>query len=216
MTSKRVSAMVIVVGFLLGLVLSGQLPSKIPIHWGLSGTVDGYADPVLAVWLLPAIALGVFLILSNLRRLDPIRANYVQFEGTIGRFTLAIISFLMALHILILINGLGWDVNVPRIVLVLVGILFASLGNELGRLRPNSFVGIRVPWTLNNEDVWRQSHRVGGRIMVLSGLVIALASLVSPLTIIVWVIQLVIFVMAAGMIGYSYYYALQKRQASEN
>ena len=216
MTSKRVSAMVIVVGFLLGLVLSGQLPSRIPIHWGLGGTVDGYADPVLAVWLLPAIALGLFLILSNLRRLDPMRANYVQFEGTIGRFTLAIIIFLMALHILILINGLGWDVNVPRILLVLVGILFASLGNELGRLRPNSFAGIRVPWTLTNEDVWRQSHRVGGRIMVLSGLVIALMSLVAPLTILFWVILLVTFAMTAGMIGYSYYYALQKRQAGEN
>ena len=208
--------MVIVVGLLLGLVLSGQLPSRIPIHWGLAGTVDGYADPVLAVWLLPAIALGLFLILSNLRRLDPMRANYVQFEGTMGRFTVAIIIFLMALHILILINGLGWDVNVPRIVLVLVGILFASLGNELGRLRPNSFAGIRVPWTLTNEDVWRQSHRVGGRIMVLSGLVIAMMSLVAPLTILVWVILLVIFVMTAGMIGYSYYYALQKRHASEN
>jgi uncharacterized membrane protein len=71
-----------------------------------------------------------------------------------------------------------------------------------------------VPWTLNDEDVWRQSHRVGGRIMVVSGLLMVAVSLVAPLMASMWLITIIVIGMVAGLIGYSYWVAMQKRHVA--
>ena len=199
-------------GTIFGLAVFNQLPQRVPIHWGITGEIDGYADRGFAVVLLPIVALIVLLLLGNIQRLDPIQRNYPAIQPTINRYGLLISLFLMLLHVIILLSAMGMELNMLRLILAGTGALFVLLGNELGRLRPNSLAGIRVPWTLTDEDVWRQSHRVGGRIMVASGLGMMVCVLLLPPNIMVMCVIAIIAAMVVGMFGYSYYVAMRKRR----
>jgi uncharacterized membrane protein len=91
-----------------------------------------------------------------------------------------ILLFVLAVHVAMLGSALGWNVSPSRLTPIGIGVLFAVVGNELGRIKPNWFIGIRTPWTLSDPEVWRQTHRVGGRVFVVAGLLMALGGLVLP------------------------------------
>jgi uncharacterized membrane protein len=214
MSNRWIGLGIITVAALFGIAVSGQLPEQVPIHWGLNGQVDGYGSRGLALWLAPGIGLVLFVLLSILPHIDPVIDNRgAAFRSTLGRYTNAILLFMALVHVAILGAGLGWHVEIPRVIGVGVGLLFAALGNEMGRLRRNSFAGIRLPWTLADEDVWRESHRMGGRIMLVSGALIAIGSLLLPPVAGAVLVGVVVVGMLIGMIGYSYRVALKKRRA---
>ena len=215
MSSRWIGLGLILVMTLFGIVVSSALPERMPIHWGLNGEVDGYGSRTVAVWLIPSIGLVVWLLFIFLPRIDPVPADRgASFRPTLGRYANALLLFLAVVHWVILGSALGWPVSVTRTIGLGVGLLFVALGSEMGRLGRNSIVGIRLPWTLADAEVWRESHRIGGRIMLISGVFIALGSLVLPPVGAVVTISLVITGMLIGMIGYSYWVAMKKRRTA--
>ena len=210
MTSRWIGLMLIVAATVFGFAVMNQLPERVPIHWGINGQIDGYTNRTVAVWLVPVILVGVWLLLAFISQLDPLNKNYASMSETVRRFNNAIVLFLCLVHVVVLMNALGWQVSMPRILLIGTGMLFVILGNELGRLRRNSWFGIRLPWTMTDEDVWRQSHRVGGRIMLVAGLLMVIVSLITPLMAMMWLFMVIVFGMTIGLIGYSYWVAMQK------
>lgn len=173
--------LVCVVGMLLvsGLVY-GQLPERVPMHWDINGNVDRFGSRLEAALVLPSVGALIWGLLFVLPRIDPRRAAYREFRGTFYLMINAVLLLLTAIHGMALGIALGWSMSVPRVIGVGAGLLFAVIGNELGRVRPNWFVGIRTPWTLANAEVWRRTHRVGGRVFFVVGLVMAVASLMLP------------------------------------
>lgn len=99
--------------------------------------------------------------------------------------------------------ALGWPVAVDRVIVAAVGLLFVGMGNYLPRIRSNWFIGIRTPWTLDNERVWRATHRVGGRAFVAAGLVMTLSALLSPAAR-AWAVGAAAVVAGVGPLAYSY------------
>jgi uncharacterized membrane protein len=152
------------------------LPERIPTHWNLRGDVDGYSGRRFGAFLVPAIAFAVWALLPLLRRLDPRRENYERFEETFFLIVNSIVLFLGAMHAVILSAALGWRVDMNRVMLPLIGLMFVVLGNFLPRLRSNWWMGVRTPWTLENERVWRETHRLAGWTFVLGGAVAVLAT----------------------------------------
>jgi uncharacterized membrane protein len=108
------------------------------------------------------------------------------------------------LYVATLGTALGWPIAVPQIIGAGVGLLFIVLGNELGRVKPNWFVGIRTPWTLSDPEVWRRTHRVGGRLFFAAGLLIVLASILLPANASAFVILAGALSVALLSVGYSY------------
>ena len=162
------------------LAVYGRLPEQIPTHFDFSGRPDDWTNRFPGAFVLPAITAGIYLLLFALRRIDPRRAHYARFEPTYW-IILNVLSLLMAVfHVLTLGLALGWPIDMGRAVTVTVGLLFVGLGNYLPRLRSNWWIGIRTPWTLENESVWRETHRVGGWTFVGAGLVLVVAGLVLP------------------------------------
>src|SRR5437899_272004 len=103
-------------------------------------------------------------------------------EGQLSCYWLianAVILFLLLAHALIIASGLGYGVRIDRLMPLGVGLLFVFLGNYLTRVEPNWFIGIRTPWTLSSDTVWRRTHRTGGWLMVIGGLVLAIAAFVA-------------------------------------
>ena len=150
-----------------------QLPPTVATHWGLNGAPNGYSSRAMAVAIIPVVLLVMTGLFRVLPRLDPRRDNYAKFIGTYWLIANAVILFILVAHGLIIASGLGYSVKIDRLMPIGVGLLFVVLGNYLTRVEPNWFVGIRTPWTLSSDTVWRKTHRTGGWLMVLGGLVVA-------------------------------------------
>ncbi len=150
-----------------------QLPPTVATHWNLRGTADGFSSRALAVSIIPAVILVMTGLFNVLPKLDPRGENYSKFIGTYWLIANAVIVFMLVAHGMIIATGLGYSVKIDRLMPIGVGVLFIVLGNYLTRVEPNWFVGIRTPWTLSSDTVWRKTHRTGGWLMVVGGLVIA-------------------------------------------
>lgn len=150
-----------------------RLPETVATHWNLRGEADGFSHRFWAVALMPLVILGLTGLFRVLPRVDPRRENYEKFIDSYWRIANVVLAFMLVAHGLIIASGLGYEIEVDRLLPIGIGLLFVFLGNYLTRVEPNWFVGIRTPWTLSSDKVWRKTHRTGGWFFVAGGLVIA-------------------------------------------
>lgn len=148
-----------------------HLPPLVPVHWGIGGQVNGYAPRLVGAAGIPLMTAAVWLVLVAVPAIDPKRRNYASFLGFYRAIRLAVVLLMAVVYALTLLTGLGRTVDVGLVTTIAVAALFIFLGNSMQRLRFNYFVGIRTPWTLSNEEVWRRTHRFASRSLVLGGLV---------------------------------------------
>jgi len=166
------SILVIIVQILLSLFLGLQFQNdaKIPSHWNIKGEIDGYVGKWTGIFLFPGINLAVLLLLIALPYIS-VRYEKAdeRFDKIIPALALIIVFFFACIHIysLLLARGIVSEVNRP--LYLLIGLMFVLLGNILPKIPSNFFAGIRTPWTLSSEIVWRKTHRIGGFCFVLAG-----------------------------------------------
>ena len=168
--------------FVLAAVAWSSAPDQIPVHWGLSGQPDRYGGKFEGLLLLPLIALGIYLLLLLLPRIDPRRANYARFQGAYLAIRAATLVFLALLYGFVLLWIKEIQLEVSAVVPTLVGVLFIVIGFFMDRIQPNWFVGIRTPWTLSSELSWRKTHRLGGWVFALTGLIFVASGLAGSTT----------------------------------
>lgn len=140
------------------------LPEKIPVHWNEKGEVDRYGDKV-EVFLLPIISIFTYLFVMFLPRIDP-KNNIARLVKVLDKIGLALAGFMTFIFLLTFSQVLGYTFNITNVILYAVIGLFMIIGNFMGKFRPNYFVGIRTPWTLENEEVWVKTHRFTGALWV--------------------------------------------------
>ena len=150
-----------------------SLPPRVATHWDLRGTPDGFSSRAWAVALIPIVIIAMTGLFNVLPKLDPRRENYAKFLSSYWLIANAVIVFILVAHGMIITTGLGYSVKIDRLMPLGVGLLFVFLGNYLTRIEPNWFIGIRTPWTLSSDTVWRKTHRTAGWLMVFGGLVLA-------------------------------------------
>jgi uncharacterized membrane protein len=137
-------------------------------------------------------------------RIDPGRANYAAFAGAFATFRLALVAFLAALYAVMHLWIRGIEVSMNTVMPLLMGALFIVVGNLLGKLRPNWFIGIRTPWTLSSKDAWVRAHRAGGWVFIAGGLLFMAAGVVRT----EWSLWIAAAGFGAGLVGvtvYSYF-----------
>ena len=159
------------------------LPARIPIHWNLHGEIDGWASKEFGLLPLPFLNMFLTGLLRFLPQLDPkLRRGGEQgrMPATVGKIRLALQVFLNLVFFLQIAASLGHDLVSGRFIPAGVLILFAILGNYLGNLRPNYFIGIRTPWTLESAETWRATHRLGGRLLVGGSIVLIVLLFLLP------------------------------------
>lgn len=179
------------------------LPAEMPIHWNIRGEVDGTASKWVAVSLFPLLAIGIFALFRVLPRLDPRREHYEKFLPTYRRLERGILLFIGLIHLMML-TAYDQPQLLTRGVLLAVAVLLGVIGNELSRVQPTWFVGIRTPWTLADDRVWRQTHRVGARAFVVVAIIGAIGALVLPLEAAFFVFMGTLLPMVFGLFVYSY------------
>lgn len=160
--------------------LYGRLPVAIPTHWNLSGKVDGWG-PRWSIFAEGALPLGIYLLMRLVPRIDPRAESYAQHARAYGILCAAISLGFTPIAWISAAAALGAEVDASALLRVVIGGMFAVIGNFLGKLRSNYFVGIRTPWTLADGEVWRRTHRRGGYVFVGAGLLAAATVLIpSP------------------------------------
>jgi uncharacterized membrane protein len=173
------SAFVIATAGAASAVVYPRLPGRVPVHWGFSGEPDRYGTRFEGAWVIPAVMVAVWLVMRLLPRIDPRRDNYAKMQSTYEFLVNAVLTAMLAMHVVVLAAGLGYEVPMRRFAPLLFGLFFVALGNVLPRARPNWWFGVRTPWTLSSDRVWTRTHRVAGYAMTITGL-IALAAAALP------------------------------------
>jgi uncharacterized membrane protein len=145
------------------------LPESLPIHWNAAGQVDGYGAR-WHLWLLgPGCMSALLLLAIVLPWLSP-KQFEVQASGATYGYLMALPIALMAIIELVVLGAaLGVRIEMARVVPALIFMMLILMGNPMGKVRRNFFLGIRTPWTLASESVWRATHRLAGKLMVGTG-----------------------------------------------
>ncbi len=189
--------------FTMGAVSWPTAPDRIPMHWNLAGEVDRWGGRFEGLFAIPLLSLAIYALFLFLPRLDPGRANYEVFAGAWLTLRLAVMVVVAALQGLILLAMRGVPVRIETWVPLIVGALFIVIGNLMGKVRPNWFVGVRNPWTLSSKAAWTRTHRIGGWTFVLIGVLFMALATVHALWA-VWVTFGLMAVMVVGLNVYSY------------
>jgi len=211
--TEIIPILLILVSVIASIYFYSQFPDQVPIHWNFAGEVDNYGSKFVGAILMPLIILGVYLLFLTIPYLDPKKERYEQFKKIYHFFKAYFVFFMTAIYFITGLNVLGYNVPVSFWVPFLVGILFVLIGNYMGKIKMNWFMGIRTPWTLSSEEVWNKTHRFGGKVFMLGGI------LMMPMYFIPMNFRLPLFVFIValillGTIGASYvlYRSEQKKK----
>lgn len=194
-----------------------DLPPTIPIHFGPSGKPDGFGNKnevLIGPVILTVMGVLVYLLLTNISKIDPKR--YAQQQSDFfNKMGLAVVLLLSALNLLIIRSTVKGYISDPQIILMLIGLFFAYMGNLMHTLKPNYFAGIRLPWTLESEDNWKATHQLAGKVWFGGGLLIALLSFFLPIEFFVFVMLGIVGVMVIIPVIFSYRYFKKSARANE-
>lgn len=136
------------------------LPESMPVHFDMKGNPNGYGSRWVYVWL----PLGLYFMMLVLPRLDPRKANYAIFEGSYYKLRLIMAIFFGLINTTVIWGVVNNANSVQRFIPLTIFFLFMLIGNYMGNIRPNYFVGIKVPWTLNSDEVWVRTHKMAGKL----------------------------------------------------
>ncbi|MFK8052142.1 MAG: SdpI family protein [Woeseiaceae bacterium] len=201
-TANILSFAIIAVSAAASAIVYPELADQVPTHWNARGEIDGYSGKLTAALLGPAGALGLMLLMWVIPAISPKGFKTEEFQPVVNIFQVAMVAFMAAIGAIILMAGLGHEVSMERFIPAGVGLLFVVLGNYLGKVRKNFFIGIRTPWTLSSDEVWARTHRLGGYLFVFAGIGMMAAGLFLPS---VWVITSLSLVAGLVPVIYSFF-----------
>lgn len=176
---KIISILLLIIPFILIAVYWQDLPDKIPLHWNAAGEVDKYSESRWGIFVLPGLSLLIFLFLFIVPKIDP-KGNFGQFLKTYWTILNILMFFFLIIFMLVLYVSLGYEFDQAFFIHSALYVLFMLLGNFFGKIRPNYFIGIRTPWTLENEEVWRKTHKMAGVLWVVFSLLMLLLNFIWP------------------------------------
>jgi uncharacterized membrane protein len=192
-----------------------NLPETVAMHFDLKGNPDRFGSKneliTMSIILIVMNAI-VYLILTNIYRIDPKRYA-AENKSRLYRIGFVVSVFMSAVLCLIIYSSTHGNIKLStRLILAGIGLLFAFIGNYMHNIKPNYFAGFRLPWTLENEDNWRKTHLLGGKLWFVGGLVIAVICLILPPVASMVAFFTIMFVVV--IIPAIYSYRLYKKQKS--
>ncbi|MGZ3865984.1 MAG: SdpI family protein [Bacteroidia bacterium] len=159
-----------------------SLPESVPLHFAMDGKADRYGSKfefIGTMFFVFAIGLGVSWLINNIEKIDPKR--YAKNNALMKKISLLTVFFLSAIMFYITYSVSGNETATSsKVVLISVSLLFSFLGNLMNNVKPNYFVGIRTPWTLESEEVWRKTHHFASKLWFFAGLILTVLALILP------------------------------------
>ena len=194
------TTLVCLIPVIVGVIFYNQLPEQMATHWGFSGEPNGYSSRAFAVFGLPGMLVALNLFLPWALKADPKNANMSKVLFQLCLWIIPVVSVLCGC--LTIGYSLGYEVKIERIIPAFVGLLFIIIGNYLPKTKQSYTMGIKLPWTLNSEENWNRTHRLGGFLWVVCGALFLILSFCGWWNI--WLFFGLILVMTLVPCAYSY------------
>ncbi len=177
--SEIISLLIIMISFIIGISFYSLLPDKVASHWNAKGEVDGYMSKFGGLFLMPVISLVLLLLFIIIPKIDPLKHNIEKFRKYFDGFIVLMMLFLFYLYILTILWNIGVRFNFVHLLVPIFSIFFYYCGILIQKAQRNWFIGIRTPWTLSNEQVWNKTHKIGGILFKIAG-IISLIGILLP------------------------------------
>ena len=202
-----ITSLITLIPIIIGIVLWDKLPDQVPIHWDINGEVDRFATKIQAVFAMPLVLVAFQWICVLGTLLDPKKQNIGDKMFTLVLWIIPVISLLC--NSMVFATALGHEVSVEIIMPLFMGALFVIIGNYLPKCKQSYTVGIKLPWTLDDEENWNKTHRLAGFLWVISGIVIMATAFLG----LFWLFFIVIIPMV--IVPFVYSYLLYKKNKTE-
>ncbi len=202
-----VSSVLVLLPMLIGLLLWNWLPDNMTTHWGADGVADGTGSKAFAVFAPSLILLGLHWFCLVFSLADPKMQGQSK-KATGLLFWICPVISLFCGGILYT-TAFGWEARLEQAVFGLLGVLFIAMGNYLPKVKQNMTFGIKIVWAMRNEENWNRTHRFGGKLWVLGGLVMLLGVFLL-VNVFLYILLADVLVMAVAPMVYSY--ALYRKQ----
>ncbi|MCI8658963.1 MAG: DUF1648 domain-containing protein [Lachnospiraceae bacterium] len=170
-----------------------RLPEQIPTHWGING-ISSYGAK-FNIWLLAGMHPLFAVLLDLTPHMDPRRNNYQKFSGFYDSFCIGMQLFLAVVTGIILRESFfPGQLHTAKIIFFMLAFMFLLIGNYMPKVQSNFYMGIKTPWTLSSDQVWRKTHRLGGKLYAVCGILLLLSALILPDSITVVLLIVLVFV----------------------
>jgi uncharacterized membrane protein len=189
------------------------LPDTVPIHWGANGQANGYGPKWMGTFLYPLTSIGIYVLVWVLLAAGPRLGGRQSTTANlkVARIVLAgIMLFMLVIQLVTIAESLSVGFDMTMVVMLALSLLFIFLGNYMGKIRRNFWMGIRTPWTIANAVVWERTHRLGGWLFVAVGLIGIPCSFIPSLRL--WGILVPIIAVSIFLYIYSYVCYRQQTQ----
>ncbi|MBQ8851138.1 MAG: SdpI family protein [Oscillibacter sp.] len=187
---------------LLGLALWSRLPETIATHFDANGVPNGWSSRTFTVFGLPAFLVAAHLLCAFGTMMDPKRKNIQDKMYKLVLWICPVVSILVCTCVYL--YALGVDVDMARIAGLMVGVMFIIVGNYLPKCRQSYTMGIKLPWTLNDEENWNATHRFGGWLWMAGGVIFLLLTFLNAMNTL-WTLGLILLMVGLPT-AYSYLY----------
>jgi len=197
--------------FIVGAALYNALPDLVPSHWNIKGEIDSYLPKLTSIILFPAITLGLALLFPIVSAIDPKKEKYILFRKPWVVLQMSIVLFFAYLYFVTLYMAFNPAIPIIPFIFGGIGVLFVLIGNYLGKIRQNYFVGIKTPWTIDNEEVWNRTNRLGGWLFTIAGLIVFAEAFIQWQVVAVFIVAVVIAAVLPIVYSYVLFRHLKKK-----
>jgi uncharacterized membrane protein len=184
--------------------------AQLPMHWNAHGEVDRYGDKWTALMMPALLAAIMTLVFWGIGRIEPQQDHLAKSQGLFRVAWVGVLGIAVVIELLLLSTIFHWSLAPLGLIFGAMGLFFTAMGDQLGKTRPMYMVGIRTPWTLADPEVWTATHRLGGKLLVLAGLVWLVSAVFGWVNVFTLPI-LVGVMMAASLVPVVYSYLLWRR-----
>ncbi|MBQ2842514.1 MAG: SdpI family protein [Clostridia bacterium] len=169
-----ITSIIILLPIVTGLILWDKLPEQIVTHFNAQGNPDGFSSKTFAVFGLPGFLLVLHWICALGTSADPKSKNHSNKIVTLVLWICPVISLFVGS--IIYTYAIGLNIDVALIMMLFFGVLFIVIGNYLPKCKQNYTIGIKISWTLNDEENWNYTHRISGKLWVAGGVILLLTA----------------------------------------
>ncbi len=162
---------IILFSFIVSIYIYPQMPEKMVSHWNAQGQADGYMSKFWGLFLIPITLVGLALLFTAIPRIDPLKANIEKFRKYYDGLVVLFFIYMLSIQFHVILWNLGIKISPNIIMPISIGILFFYIGVLCENAKRNWFIGIRTPWTLSNEKVWEKTHKIGGKLFKIAGVI---------------------------------------------
>ncbi len=194
----------LIIPFGVSAYLWNDLPDIVPTHFDMKGEADGWGPKWVNAIMFPAIALATYLMLVGLPFIDP-KKRIESRQKPIAAIRIILSLFFIFMYVFVMAESMGTDINFGVYLQSGIGLLFLVLGNYMHSIKQNYFIGVRTPWTLENEEVWKRTHRITAKVWTVGGLIMMITPFLLTNTTMYWIVfSIVVTVLVLVPIIYSY------------